>query len=140
MSLFKTITSAAAKLRRGLSVMVLGPVQSDGLGRAADRIAELGGVIEHQAELFTALSAMIDDPAGYGLFVMECDSYGGLAAGRTACAMLGSLTTRIPVILITGETGESAIPELRQDPIVLPAPLSAGALEHALSGCRWIAA
>lgn len=140
MSLFKTITRAAAKLRRGLSVMVLGPVQSDGLGRAADRIAELGGAIEHQAEMFTALSALIDDPAGYGLFVMECDSYGGLAAGRTACAMLGSLTTRIPVILITGESCENAIPERSQDPIILPAPLSKMALEQALSWHRWIAA
>ncbi|NCM95826.1 MAG: hypothetical protein GW948_00445 [Rhodobacterales bacterium] len=137
---FKTITNAAAKARRGRAVMVLGPVQSPGLGLAADRIAELGVTIEHEAEMFTALSAMIDDPAGYGLFVMACDSYGGLAAGRTACAMLGSLTTRIPVILITGETGEKVIPELGQDPIVLPAPLSTGALEQALSGCRWIAA
>lgn len=140
MLLIKTITSAGAKLRRGLSVMVLAPADWGGLGRAADHIADLGGEIEHEAEMFTALSALIDDPAGYGLFVMACDSYGGLAAGRTACALLGGLTARVPVILITGEACAKVSAGWCDDAVVLQASLATGVLEQALSGPQWVAA
>ncbi len=66
-----------------------------------DRIAGLGGAIEVEAEVYSALSAMIDDPMGYGLFVMECDGLGGIEAGARAAAALAAVKSRVPVILIS---------------------------------------
>ena len=140
MSLFQALSPGAARVGPGLSAMVLGRARSEGVRLAANEIAALGGTVEQEDEMFTALSAVIDDPTGYGLFVMDCDGYGGLAAGRTAFAMLGGLTERIAVILIADDCPAQSISDDRAAPMLLRPPLSSAALEQALSGCQWLAA
>ncbi|NUB45117.1 hypothetical protein GEU84_012015 [Fertoebacter nigrum] len=102
----------------------------------ARALAGLGGLVEGEAELYTALAAMIDDPLGYGLFVMECDGYGGAEAGQLAVSRLTAAGLRLPVLLISRDCREQRFPADRSAPVLLRAPLSAVSLrvgfEHAL--------
>lgn len=117
----------------GVRVMLL-TAQPEGL--VARRLAGLGGTIEAETEFYAGLSAMIDDPVGYGLFVMECDGLGGAEAGARAQATLAAVNSRIPAILISTEFTAQVFPQGREAPVCLRAPLSAVSLrvgfEHAL--------
>jgi hypothetical protein len=79
---------------------------------------------------------MIDDPMGYGLFVMDCDALGGVEAGMRAAATLAAVQSRVPVILISREFSAQVFPQDRDAPVCLRAPMSAVSLrvgfEHAL--------
>jgi hypothetical protein len=79
---------------------------------------------------------MIDDPQGYGLFVMDTDAFGGLEAGLRAFQMLRAADVRVPVILVGRDCGAQVFPDERSAPIMLKAPLSMVSLrvgfEHAL--------
>ena len=105
-------------------------------GALMRRLAGLGGQIECHAELFTGLSQLMDDPYGYGLFVAECDAFGGLEVVRRACKALGEQAARVPVILVSGDCPNQIFPTDRHAPVVLRAPVSAVSLrvgfEHAL--------
>jgi hypothetical protein len=119
----------------GRSVRVL--MLSDGLDRTAqERLAELGSQVDDEFELYTALAAMMDDPLGYGVFVMDVDAFGGIQAGLRAFQMLRAADVRIPVILVGKEFGRQVFPDERSAPILLQAPLSMVSLrvgfEHAL--------
>ncbi len=105
-------------------------------GLAAKRLAGLGGTVETETEFYAAMSAMIDDPVGYGVFVMECDDIGGVEAGQRAQATLAAVKSRIPVILISAEYKTQVFPQGRDAAVCLRAPLSVVSLrvgfEHAL--------
>lgn len=119
----------------GVRVLVLSSEGEE--GQISRRLARLGGKVDQVGELFAALSELIDDPAGYGLFVVDCDSagVGGLEAAQRAVLMLGTVAQRVPVILISGEARDHAFPPDRT-PTILRAPISAVSLkvgfEHAL--------
>lgn len=120
----------------GVRVLLLSP---DGeASEIVQRLQRLGGQVEVVDEVFTALSQVLDDPVGYGLFVLDCDTVnlGGLDGGMRAVHMMGELVSRVPVILVSSDTGEQRFPEDRLMPTQLRAPLSALSLrigfEHAL--------
>ncbi|WP_151719541.1 hypothetical protein [Gemmobacter serpentinus] len=100
------------------------------------RLAGLGGQIDHQEELFAGLEAMIEDPQGYGLFVMLCDDFGGLEAGQRALSLLRGAGCSLPVMLVAAAVAQQIFPEDRSEAVLLRAPLSAVSLrvgfEHAL--------
>ncbi len=100
------------------------------------RLAGLGGKVEITDDLFVGLEALIEDPAGYGLCVIDCDSFGGLAAGRRAHALLIDVARRVPVILLSKDCTAQEFPEERGQAVVLRAPTSGISLrvgfEHAL--------
>ena len=100
------------------------------------RISGLGGTVEVETELYSALSAIIDDPMGYGLFVMDCDGLGGAAAGVHAMSTLAAVKARVPVILISKDHEAQVFPQDKDSPVCLRAPLSSVSLrvgfEHAL--------
>ena len=116
--------------RVGWGVRVLLMSSEGETGVTSHRLASLGGQVEVEAELFSALAALIDDPAGYGLFVMECDgeNVGGLAAGRRAVQMLGDVALRVPVILVSRECAEQGFRNDRSAPILLRAPVTPASL------------
>jgi hypothetical protein len=123
----------ATPVRCGVRVLML----SDGSDTAAqERLVGLGGQVDAETELFTALAAMIDDPLGYALFVMDVDAFGGVEAGMRAFSMLRAAEVRIPVILVGRDFGRQVFPEERSAPIMLQAPLSMVSLrvgfDHAL--------
>lgn len=124
----------AAQVGFGIRVMMV-TQQGEG-GVIAARLAGLGSLLEVTDEVFAGLEAVIDDPLGYGLFVLDCDCVGGIAAGRRAVAMLTGGRRRVPVILISRECTVQSFPEDRDSPTLLRAPVSAVALrvgfEHAL--------
>ena len=136
MQLFrKTDRDNAIRVGWGVRVMLLTADSEDPL---ATRIAGLGGLVETEGEQFAALSAVIDDPVGYGLFVMDCDSLGGLQAGRRAFAMLAATGSRVPVILVSADCARPSFPDDRSAPIEIrasasPVPMRV-AVEHALRG------
>ena len=120
----------------GFGVRVMLVSQGAAEQRLRHNLAGLGGKVEHQHELFVGLEAVIDDPAGYGLCVIDCDAFGGLAAGRRAHALLADVARRVPVILVSKDCTAQEFPEERGEAVVLRAPTSGIALrvgfEHAL--------
>jgi hypothetical protein len=121
----------------GARVLLLAP-EAEEAARLTRLIAGFGGLVDHEAETYAALSALIDDPRDWDMFVMACDGIGGIEAGRRAHRMLGDVAARVPTILISQERGEQTFPEAREEPILLRARMSAAALrlgmEHALRG------
>ena len=117
----------------GVRVLVLAAAESDAL---VSRVAGLGMTCDVETELFAALAALIDDPSGYGLFVMDCDTLGGAAAAGRALAHLAAVQSRVPVVLVSRDHAEQHFPEDRSLPVRLRAPLSPVSLrigaEHAL--------
>jgi hypothetical protein len=105
-------------------------------GPIAQRLAGIGGRVEVADELFFGLEAALDDPRGYELLVIDCDTMGGIELGRRATAMLGETARRLPVILISRDCQRQVFPEQAVAPTELRAPLSAVSLrvgfEHAL--------
>lgn len=120
----------------GVRVMVLTPVEEARYSKIAARIAGLGGIVELENDAFTALDTLIADSTGFGLFVIECDAFGGLEAGRNLVSMLHKGGVSIPVILAASDCGEQIFPTENAAPVVLRAPVSAVSLrvgfEHAM--------
>ena len=123
-----------APVSLGMRVMLVTMDACD--GPLARRLAGLGGHVECHAELFTGLSQLIDDPYGYGLFVVDCEGFGGLDPVRRACLALAEQSMRVPVILVSRDCPNQVFPTDRHAPVVLRSPLSAVSLrvgfEHAL--------
>ena len=128
--------SDSTVVTRGVRVLLLSAQSASPL--LAQRLSALGGRVDTVDELFAAMADVIDDPAGYGLLVIDCDSpnVGGLAAAQRAVQMLGELVLRVPVILVSVECHTQTFPADRAAPTVLRAPLTAVSLkvgfEHAL--------
>lgn len=136
MQLFRAEDHEAELVGWGVRVLMLSDAKAPGTETAMRRVAGFGGVIDHQDETFAALAAMIDDPSGYGLFIMLCDEFGGFEAGMRAFSLLRGSGCHMPVILISAQVEEQSFPEDRGAPILLRSPLSAVSLrvgfEHAL--------
>ncbi len=120
----------------GLGIRVMLVSQSEDGSPLPHRLAGLGGKVEMADDLFVGLEAVIEDPAGYGLCVIDCDAFGGLAAGRRAHALLIDVARRVPVILLSKDCTAQEFPEERGEAVVLRAPTSGLSLrvgfEHAL--------
>jgi hypothetical protein len=93
-------------------------------GDCAQRLAGYGSLVEIKGELAAALAAVLDDPLGFDLFVMDCDAYGGIAAAERAIATLVAAEARMRVILVSGEFDEPAYPLGRRTAVCLPDPVS----------------
>ncbi len=83
------------------------------------RVRALGGCFETQAEIYTALASVIDDPAGWAGLVICCDDYGGLDEGLRAHRLLGDAASGMPVILVSAQCGGPRFPDRAGLPILL---------------------
>lgn len=123
----------------GVRVMLLSPAEVATDSKVAVRIAGLGGAIEIESEAFAAIDALIQHPTGYALFVIECDAFGGLEAGRMLVSLLHKGGVSMPVMLVSSDCQEQEFPNDYNGPVVLRAPVSAVGLrvgfEHALRDC-----
>jgi len=120
----------------GMRVLLLSHAETVTKTAAGMRIAGLGGKVELESEAFAALDTLIMDETGYGLLVIECDSFGGLAAGRNLVSMLHKGEVSMPVMLLSSDCDEQEFPYEFNRPVVLRAPVSAVGLrvgfEHAM--------
>ena len=122
----------------GRAVRVLLLTSDSDSGAMERQLASLGAQVDVVTELFSALSDLIDDPTGYSLFVVDCDSanVGGLPAAQHAMRMLAGVAERVSIILVASDCREQRFPQERSEPVVLCAPLSSISLkvgfEHAL--------
>ena len=69
----------------GVRVMLL---TDDPDSRTGKRLADYGSVVDVVVELEDAVAAILDDPFGYDLFVMECDGFGGISGAEQAVSSL----------------------------------------------------
>jgi hypothetical protein len=126
-------TTAALPVGWGVRVLLLTGKADNPL---SERIGGLGGTVEVETETYAALSALIDDPMGYGLFVMDCDDLGGPDEGKRASVTLAAVQSRVPVILISKGHASQVFPQEKAEPVCLRAPISTVSLrvgfEHAL--------
>jgi hypothetical protein len=125
---------SAAQVGLGIRVMMItGTAQNPVL---AQRIAGMGGFVEAEGDLYHGLEQMIEDPAGYGLCVIDCDAVGGLEVARRAQKLLGEVALRVPVILVSNECSTQEFPQQRGKPVVLRGSVSSVSMrvgfEHAL--------
>ena len=136
MQIFRADSHEAELVGWGVRVLIVSDPRATGTESGMRRISGFGGLVDQQDELYAGLGAMLDDPAGYGLFIMLCDELGGLEAGHKAHDLLRGSNCTAPVILISTEVSEQSFPEDRGAPILLRSPLSAVSMrvgfEHAL--------
>lgn len=126
-------SASAQPVAWGVRILVLARAADDPL---ISRISALGGPVEAETELYAALSALIDDPSGYGLFVMDADAHGGCEVAAQAVRTLSAVASRVPVIIVSRQHERQVFPQDRNAPVCLRAPLSSISLrvgfEHAL--------
>lgn len=129
-------TEGATIVGWGVRVMLLSPVADASSSKAAVRISGLGGAVEVETDAFAALEALVREPTRHGLLVVECDSFGGLEAGRSLVSMLHKKGVSVPTILLTSDCAEQEFPYERREPVVLRYPVSAVSLrvgfQHAM--------
>ncbi len=130
-------TESSGLVGLGVRVLLLSGSDTEA-ARLTRLIAGLGGRVDCETEVYSALSALIDDPAGWDVFVIACDGLGGIENGHRAHRMLGAVSERVSTILISDACETQTFPEDRMAPILLRARLTAVALrlglEHAVRG------
>ena len=105
----------------GVRVMLLSNHSS---GRTARRLVGYGSVVDMAEDLDDAVSAILEDPFGYDLFVMDCDGFGGIAGAERAIAALIAGDAKMRVILISREFDVPAYPLGRRTAVCLPEDVS----------------
>ena len=106
---------------RGVRVMLLTD-QTD--GRTGQRLAGYGSIVEVTDELDDAVTAILEDPIGYDLFVMDCDGFGGIAGAEQAISTLIAGEAKMRVMLVSREFDVPAYPLGRRTAVCLPEDVS----------------
>jgi hypothetical protein len=105
----------------GVRVMLLTD-QAD--SRTGHRLSGYGSVVDVADDLEGALAAILDDPFGYDLFVMECDGFGGIAGAEKAISSLIAGDAKMRVMLVSSEFDVPAYPLGRRTAVCLPLDVS----------------
>lgn len=105
----------------GVRVMLL---TDDPDSRTGKRLADYGSVVDVVVELEDAVAAILDDPFGYDLFVMECDGFGGISGAEQAVSLLIAGEAKMRVILVSREFDVPAYPLGRRTAVCLPEDVS----------------
>ena len=91
-------------------------------GDSALRLSGYGSLVEILDEPATALTAVLDDPLGFDLFVMDCDAFGGIAGAERAIATLIANGARMRVMLVSREFDAPSYPLGQRTAVCLPYP------------------
>ncbi|THD84862.1 hypothetical protein E7811_03815 [Aliigemmobacter aestuarii] len=121
----------AALVGLGIRAILAGTA-GKGVDQVAERLTLAGVIVDPVGDVFTAMSALIDDPADYALLVVRVASGEQVEDLERNLRRLGDLRRRIPVIIISEDCREQAFPNDRAEAIRLRAPLSAVSLRVAL--------
>jgi hypothetical protein len=101
----------------GVRVLVLTDAPK---GPTVRRLAGFGTQVEIEEAYEVALYAILDDPLGYDLLVIDCDGYGGIEAGERAIAFLIAAGAKMRIMLISREFEVPAFPLGRRTAVCLP--------------------
>jgi len=105
-------------------------------GESARRLAGYGACVEVRTARQSALAELVRDRVGFDLFVMDCDGFGGMAAGEQAVAALVAAEARMRVILVSADFDGPAYPMGLRSVVCLPDRASAAefrrGFDHAL--------
>jgi hypothetical protein len=93
-------------------------------GRTGQRLADYGSTVDVCEDLEEAVAAILDDPFGYDLFVMECDGFGGITGAEQAIAALIAGEAKMRVMLVSREFDVPAYPLGRRTAVCLPEDVS----------------
>lgn len=93
-------------------------------GESAQRLAGYGSLVEIEDDMNSAIAAVLDDPMGYDLFVMDCDGFGGVAGAERAISMLVAADAKMRVMLVSREFDVPAYPLGRRTAVCLPDPVT----------------
>jgi hypothetical protein len=132
MQLVRKVDHALPDVGCGLQVLFLAAPDAQAALRTQRHLVDLGTRVERQDELYAGLEAVLEDPRDYGAVVMDCDAFGGIAAGIRAFHLLVSVRDRLPVILISSDVDTPVFPDDRRAPTIVPAPASPSALHAAV--------
>ena len=105
----------------GVRVMLL---SDHAEGRTGQRLADYGSVVDVADGLDGAVTAILDDPFGYDLFVMDCDGFGGIAGAEQAISTLIAGEAKMRVMLVSREFDVPAYPLGRRTAVCLPENVS----------------
>ena len=93
-------------------------------GETAQRLSGFGSLVEVRLQIAAAVQAVLDDPLGFDLFVMDCDGFGGIDGGEAAIAALIAHEARMRVMLVSCDFDVPAFPLGRRSAVCLPAESS----------------
>jgi hypothetical protein len=93
-------------------------------GRTARRLAQYGSLVDVLEDLDEAVAAILEDPLGYDLFVMECDGFGGIAGAEQAISALIAGDAKMRIMLVSSEFDVPAYPLGRRTAVCLPEDVS----------------
>jgi hypothetical protein len=93
-------------------------------GDSAQRLISYGSLVEIEDQPGAALTAVLEDPLGFDLFVMDCDAFGGIDAAERAIATLIANDAKMRVMLVSREFDTPAYPLGRRTAVCLPDPVS----------------
>jgi hypothetical protein len=131
-------TEVSGRAGWGVRVLLLAAQGAAAHDRIVTGVTGLGGVIANETDGFAALETLSTDRTGFGLFVIDCDPFGGLEVGHKLVSLMHKAGVSMPVILVSTECSAPEFPGDINAPIVLRAPLSAVAMrvgfEHATRG------
>lgn len=105
----------------GVRVMLLTDCSEGNTGR---RLVDYGSVVDIVDDLEDAVAAILDDPFGYDLFVMDCDGFGGIAGAERAISTLIAGDAKMRVMLVSREFDVPAYPLGRRTAVCLPEDVS----------------
>lgn len=105
----------------GVRVMLL---SDQAEGRTGQRLTDYGSVVDVADGLEDAVTAILDDPFGYDLFVMDCDAFGGIAGAEQAISTLIAGEAKMRVMLVSREFDVPAYPLGRRTAVCLPEDVS----------------
>ena len=102
------IRSAARLMRRRKTVLVAGPRLAD----LAKTCRDLGLDVEEVGDLYDALAAISDDPAGYGALLMDADEADGTGTVQVSVRLLRSIAPDVEAILVPRDRPSVPFPEI----------------------------
>jgi len=105
----------------GVRVMVL---THHGEGLTCQRLAAYGSLVDATDDLEDAVQTILEDRAGYDLFVMDCDAFGGIAGAEKAISALIVGDAKMRVMLVSREFDVPAYPLGRRTAVCLPEDVS----------------
>lgn len=132
MLLHNVVPDHAFAARRDIRVMLLTDANDDARLALAMRLKRFSARIDTEDNLFCAVETVQTCSTGYGLFIMDCQPFGGISAARQVLTMLGNCRSTLHIILIGDGIETETFPGDESGLTLLNAPLSNDVLRSAL--------